>query len=470
MPSLSTLPVVVAALFGPPLLACGDDIADDGDSTGAATGGSLDPLSMPSEPTLTPSDFNSARDCEQCHPDHVAEWELSRHAYAMTDPVFRALVEIRQSDLDGVEDQFCTSCHSSICTRGGECIPGFSFESLSPIALEGITCEACHKVQEVVRPYNSGHLIDGTAALGGNIKDPTRNAYHESKYDALFDSSEFCAGCHDVLETNGLNLERPYAEWLESAAPAAGKTCQSCHMPTYEGVAALGAPTRTDLHRHRFLGVELPRIPEILSDPALAATLNAEIDTLLQTAASMALTVPEQVTAGRQLDLVITVRNEIGAHAFPTGSTNLRQVWIEVTATNGEGTVLYETGKLDANGDLGNVWSTIEPHSDPDLLLLSSTLIDAVGQPTLYSWNASEHRTGSISPGHDRTFTLFVPVPEGTTGEIQIEAVVHFRTYPPHLIAKLGLTDTMGDALVVRDVTTASATVQVVASGAMHEE
>ncbi len=422
---------------------------------------SLDPLSMPAEPTLSPSDFNSADDCVTCHPDHVAEWKLSRHAYAMTDPVFRALTERRQADLGGVEDQFCTSCHSSICTRGGECIPGFDFAELSPISLEGITCEACHKVSEIVRPYNSGHRLQGDAPLGGPIENPESNAYHESEHNPLLSSSEFCAGCHDVVETNGLNLERPYAEWLESPAPAAGQSCQSCHMPTYDGVAALGAPARTGLHRHRFVGVELPQVPELDNDPELAATLNAEIDTLLRTAASMELATPAQIVAGNQLDLVITVHNEIGAHAFPTGSTNLRQVWVEVNATDAEGTTLYQTGQLDERGDLGNVWSTVQPHFDPDLLLLSSTLIDQSGQPTLFSWNATEHRSGSISPEHDRTFTLFVPVPADAVGPITIDAVVHFRTYPPHLIAELGLTEQLGDALAVRDVTEASATVEV---------
>lgn len=451
------MPVLAVALGCP-----GGNGGDGGADTGSDP--SLDPLSMPAEPTLSAASFNSAADCEICHPTHVAEWTLSRHAYAMVDPVFRALTERRQADLDGVEDQFCTSCHSSICARGGECDPGFAFDNLSPIVLEGVTCEACHKVTEVVRPYNSGHVIDPDGALGGPIENPESNAFHESTYNPLFDTSEFCAGCHDVVETSGLNIERPYAEWLESPAPSQGKTCQSCHMPSYDGTAALGAPTRTGLHRHRFVGVELPQVPELDADPELKATLDAEIDALLRTAASLEVQVADDVIAGQQLDLVVTVHNEIDAHAFPTGSTNLRQVWIEIVATDAAGEVLYETGTLDANGDLGNVWSTIEPHSDPDLLLLSSTLIDGAGQPTIFSWNATEHRTGSISPGHDRTFTLFVPVPETAEGPVQIDARVRFRPYPPFLIAELGLIETLDpDALRVRDVAEASATVNVVA-------
>jgi len=266
-----------------------------------------------------------------------------------------------------------------------------------------------------------------------------------------------------VLETNGLNLERPYAEWLESPAEPAGKQCQACHMPTYEGTAAVGIDTERTLHRHRFAGVELPLIPELEQNPDLREQLDAEIDALLATAASLELTLEPSVVPGNQLDLVVTVHNEIDAHNFPTGSTNLRQVWLEITATDGDDNVIYQTGHLDERGDLRNVWSTVAPHSDPDLLLLSSTLIDAAGQPTVFSWNATEHRSASIAPLHERTYTLFVPVPEDASGPIAVEAVLHFRAYPPFLIEMLGLTELLGDTLKVRDVASASATVEVTA-------
>ena len=448
---------VIIGLVG--LAGCPGNPDPPGQDTGSDS--QLDPLSMPAEPTLDPADFKSASFCESCHPVHAQEWKLSRHAYAMTDPVFRALTRIRQDDLDGVEDQFCTQCHSSICTRGGECVPGYDFESLSPISLEGITCESCHRVSEVVRPYNSGHALDPNIAFVGPIADPQPTTAHESVAGDLLATAEFCAGCHDVIETSGLNLERPYGEWLESPAAAEGKPCQSCHMPTYDGPAADGAPMRQGLHRHRFVGVELPLVPEIDDDPDLKAELEAEIDELLATAVTVELEVAERVEPGRQLDVVVRVNNEIGAHAFPTGSTNLRQAWVAVTATDANGTVLYQTGHLDENGDLGNFFSRTEPFFDNDLLLLSSTLIDHAGQPTLFPWRAAEHRTGAISPDHDRTFTLFVPVPDDAVGPVEVDATVHFRTYAPFLIDLLGLTDQLGE-LKVHDIanTTASVTLE----------
>lgn len=442
--------------------ACGDDVPPPETSESDTDDGSLDPLSAPAEPIWEPSQFNSAAECAICHPTHVEEWAQSRHAYAMIDPVFRELVARRQQDLDGVEDQFCTQCHSSVCTRGGECVPGFEFEELSSISLEGITCEACHKVQSVQRPYNSGHVIDPDAPLSGPIADPVSNVYHESKHDELFDTSEFCGGCHDVVETSGMNLERPYAEWLESPARQEGKNCQACHMPTYTGEAALGAPERSGVHHHRFVGVELPLVPEVQSNPELVEELDAEIDELLRSSAALTLEAADEIGQGQQLDLFITVENLIDGHAFPTGSTNLRQVWIAITATDANGDVIYETGQLDSEGDLGNVFSTVAPHSDNDLLMLSSTLVDISGTPTVFSWNATEHDFNSIPPRLERTFTLFVPVPDDAPGPIEIEGKIHFRAYPPFLIEELGLSELITPAInKVRDVADASLTVEV---------
>ena len=448
------------------LVACpGPPASEDGESGESETGPPADdpdhdPLSMPREPTLSPEDFRSASECAGCHPTHYAEWQLSRHARSMRDPVFRALVALRQQDLDGAEGQFCTQCHSAICTRGGDCVEGFSFDALPDIALEGVTCEACHKVSALHRTYNSGHELDPLGPIRGPNADPVANNFHASEGSELFEQAEFCGGCHDVVKTSGLNLERPYAEWLESPAGAgAGPTCQGCHMPTYLGTAGPGGPER-ELHRHRFIGVDLPMEGDLADDPETMAMLDAQIEELLAGAASLELEVAPSVSAGAQLDLLVTIENLISGHNFPTGSTFLRQVWLELRVTDADATVIYETGQLDSEGDLRDLWSTVAPFSDPDLIVIDSELLDAQGSPELFSWWASEHVSASIPPLHERTHTLFVPVPEGSVGPLEIEAVLHFRSYPPFLLRLLGLEELIPLA-PVRDVATAQAQVDV---------
>lgn len=418
----------------------------------------IDPLSRPAEPTLSVSAFIPAADCGTCHEQHYEEWQTSMHAYAMVDPVFQKLVLQRQLDRDGQEDTFCVQCHSSIGTRSGEIKPGFSFDSLSPIVMEGVTCQACHLISHLERPYNSGHFIDQFGPIRGPIEDPTETAFHASSYSPVFEESIFCAGCHDVVEMNGLNLERPYEEWLESPGAAEGKTCQSCHMPEYTGQADVSAPERV-LHRHRFVGAEVPLLDGFVTEEQ-KVEIRQDVANLLRDAVSLTVQAPEEVGAGEQIDLVLLLQNQIDSHSFPTGSTFIRQSWIEVTAKDMTGRQLYATGTLDANGDLKNHFSSLEPYADPDLISLSSSLFREDGEPEMFPWRATEHHTNAIPPLYDRTYSLFIPTTEALEWPVTIEVRVLFRSLPPYLLRELGEESYVAD-LDIFEVATASALVEL---------
>jgi hypothetical protein len=381
------------------------------------------------------------------------------HAYAMIDPVYRRLVEERQRDIDGLQDPFCTQCHSAIATRGGEIEPGFDFDELSEIALEGVTCESCHRVQAIERDHNAGHVLDPEGPMRGPLRDPMETSAHESEYAEHFDDSRFCGGCHDVVEVSGMNLERPYQEWRQSPSAEKGDNCQSCHMPSYDGRAAVGAPERTGLHAHTFVGVDVPLSEGFVSEAVLDG-LREQARALLEGSVELALQAEASVVAGAQLDLLVSVHNRIEGHSFPTGSTSLRQAWLEVVATDAEGTVLYRTGDLDDEGDLRDFFSELDPYGDQDLITFHSRLVDPLGRPEVFPWRAVEHFTNAIPPGYERTYTLFVPTAGAATGPITIEARVRFRTYPPFLLRRLGL-DSLIERVETYEVATASTVVEL---------
>lgn len=438
------------------LLACPDDPTPVLPSPDAGVSGPLhDPLSMPEQPTLDPSSFRSAEACRPCHPTHYEQWRSSSHAYAMVDPVYRALVAIRQEDFFGQHDQFCTQCHSSVGTRGGECVTGFTFDALSPVVLEGVTCEACHKVERVDRLNNSGHVLDPEGPMRGTIQDPMQNGFHGSVYSELHGTAELCAGCHDVIEYDGLQLERPYQELRES--PAVGKNCQRCHMASSRGPAAVGGPER-EVHDHRFVGVGHPLSEGFLSGAEIE-TRKERTRALLESAASVAVEA-SPVEGGQQIDLVVTVENLIDAHNFPTGSTFNRQAWLHVTARDARGDLLYETGFLDDNDDLGDYFSEIAPYGDPDLITFQSGFVDDRGVPTIFSWRASEHFSTTISPLHARTHTLFVPTSTTTVGPVHVEATLKFRIFRPHVLRALQL-EALAEGLEIFEVATAATDVEI---------
>ncbi len=429
------------------------------DSGSASSGNVHDPLSRPEQPTLDVWDFEGADSCRGCHPDHFAQWSQSMHAYAVHDPVFRALVAVRQADFDGEQDQFCMQCHTAIGTRGGEIVDGFAFADLSPVVRQGVTCEACHRVADVARTYNSGHVIEPDGPIRGPLEDPVETRAHESEFSALFDEPEFCAGCHDVIELTGLNLERPYEEYLESPGFDEGATCQDCHMPSWSGQAATRGAERDGLHDHRFLGVDVPLDPGFRDDPDERAAMLADVRALVATAAAMRIQVRDSVRRGERIDVVVTVDNQISSHGLPTGTTFIRQCWIELTATDASGAVLYRTGHLDDAGDLRDHWSTLDPYGDPDLVTLSSRLVNALGEPELFPWRAAEHTSSAIPAGLSRSWTFFVPT-AAADGAVVIAARLRLRTHPPFLLRVLGLEDLV-PYIETFDLATAEATVAV---------
>lgn len=427
-----------------------------GPDAGVTADDPSDPLSMPKEPLFASAAFHPAESCAACHPGHVAEWRSSVHAYAMLDPLFRALVAVRSADFQGARDTFCTQCHSAIAARATETKPGFRFEALSPIALEGVTCEACHKISGVTRLYNAGHTLDPSGPVVATIADPLATNAHASAASPLFADSKLCGSCHNVIEFTGVPLERPYDEWLASPAGAAAQPCQSCHMRSRTGTAAIGGPAR-EIHDHRFVGVDLPLEDGALS-PSAREQLRGAIAELLRDQAELSLSVPATSPRGAQLDVVITVRNKIEAHSFPTGSTFHRQFWLELEAKDASGASIYRTGDLDAAGDLRDHWSGLDPYGDHDLVRFGSRFIDARGAPTLFPWRASEHLSTSIPAGYARTQTLFVDTSSAARGPLSISARLRFRSVPPFLLRALSLGDA-AERLEIFEVATSSVVV-----------
>lgn len=433
-----------AALLSALLLAGCPDPTPPSDTDTPMDPEAHDPLSRPAEPTLDPADFETSTTCAACHPDHVAEWSSSQHADAIRDPVFQALSGVRVSNHDGHQTQFCIQCHSAIGVRGGEFGPGFTFDALSPVVREGVTCVACHRISKLVRENNAGHVLDPTGPLRGPLADPTPTDAHGSEASPIFAQSELCGSCHDVIEVSGLPLERAYAEWLESPAGADGRTCQDCHMPVRAGKAAVQGPDRPVIHSHRFIGVDVP-LQDDFVDEATRGVLIAATTALLQSSADLSLAARPGAEPGGELDLDVTVVNQVEGHSLPTGSTFNRQLWIELTVTDGNGDVVYISGDLDAQGDLRNRWSGLDPYGDADLVTIGSGFVDPAGEPTLFPWLAADHSSTAIPAGVQRTYRYFVPVPADAAAPLHATARLRFRPLGPFLLRALGL-----DALVPR--------------------
>lgn len=301
--------------------------------------------------------FRSPEQCRECHPQHVADWEGSMHAYAMTDPVFHALADVVAADFQGQVGQLCTQCHTVPGFLGNETVvtraPDGQYEQrtegLSPVAQAGVSCDVCHQITQVLEPMNASIQLTPDGTIRGPFADAMPNTFHESIESPLHRTGQLCVGCHDfVLPIVGrpVPLEQTAHEWeTEYLAGGGDQQCQDCHMTPREGQAAVGGPTRT-IHAHTFHAVDtaLVDFPDRTRQRAL-------VEDILSHAIELRVAI-ETDTSGAPTGASVSLHNLAG-HAIPSGVSVERRVWVEATLVDpASGAVAWTTGQLDANGDL----------------------------------------------------------------------------------------------------------------------
>ncbi len=395
-------------------------------------------------PKFKVTDFNAPEQCASCHPDHYNEWRSSMHAYAFVDPVFFAMHERGQKETAGKLDQFCTKCHSPIASLTGETPPFFNRNSLSPISQHGVQCDVCHTITKINKTMNADFELTPGNTKYGSIANPVPNNFHQSSFNAVFDRSEFCGACHEVMNDRGAKLEETFTEWVRATFAGMSVDCQDCHMPTYAGQAATGGPQRDKVHRHYFAGVDVP-----LVDFPDAALQREMAEKLLQSSADLIVASPDAARAGDSLKIAVTVENNYVGHSLPSGVTAERQMWIAVVARDQSGQILYQSGQLDANGDLMDHHSALNPKADAALTVFRQLMYDAAGKEVLFFWQAKTVENNLIPTFGSKTASYKFVLPQNLSGEINLEVTLRFRTLPPYFLRELGLGDLVAKVPIV---------------------
>ncbi|MHB9115395.1 MAG: multiheme c-type cytochrome [Thermoleophilia bacterium] len=360
--------------------------------------------------------------CGYCHDALYEQFSGTMHSLAAVDPIYLYEVGLADEQTDGLVGAFCLRCHSPIGHMLGETSPpggATDGSALSDIAKTGVTCDFCHTVSRKGEgwPGNASFESDPGLTKRGPYDDSVSPA-HDTAYSELHTSSDFCGSCHDVNHPlNGLALEATYTEWKESGWADLGVQCQDCHMtagagPTEPapGVAAVFGPERDRVYEMTFAG-------------ANAVFGNREAaEEQLQGAAELELTlegVGEQgVKPGEPVTAIVRVKNVGAGHYLPTGLTDTRRMWLEVSAVAGPGEpvevgrVDYHTVFADAEGNHDHVpvWFAESVHSDNRIPPLAT--VDEVVE---FVW------------------------PENVTGDAQVVAELKYMSFTQELADKAGL-------------------------------
>ena len=328
------------------------------------------------------SAFDSAGQCQYCHLEIFEQWKGSMHALSYKNPAFLSVYEQTSRASDGASDQFCASCHTPVGWLANE-IPPVDGSGLSPIAKEGVTCDLCHTITDVVAQKNAAFRVQPGKTKFGPLDDSLNTPLHESEFNQIYTQSEYCGACHNIVHPkNGLQLAATYSEWKESSFNSKKILCQDCHMTPgpgvtkpNPGVAATGAPKKREHTWTHYMsgGNVFARRQEGLDKHAGLA------EEQLKAAASLFLGLPEKVGPFQPAKINVRIRNDGAGHYLPTGLTTFKDMWLEVVVTDGEGRTIYQNGVLDSQGKI-----------PANSVVFKTTFADAAGQATTNLWEAAK--------------------------------------------------------------------------------
>lgn len=238
--------------------------------------------------------------CRACHSSQFESWTKSLHSGSMSPGL---LMQI-EANIAPAFVNSCKFCHapaieqSEVIERGesngqSETVEADSAFISNPdyderLASSGVSCAICHLRKGVV------YGPPGSVNLSG---EPP----HESIESSFFESSEFCAACHQMdrgYELRGKVLTNTYREWKESSYAKDNITCQKCHMPD---------------RRHEFRGIHDPEMVRSGLDIKLI-----------------------RVPANSGVKAALTIKNARVGHRFPTYVTPIVVIKAFMKDANGE--------------------------------------------------------------------------------------------------------------------------------------
>lgn len=204
-------------------------------------------------------------------------------------------------------------------------------------------------------------------------------------------------------------------------------------MPTYEGTITKHGRTTT-LHSHYFVGVYQALLPGFPGRPELARRARE----LLTDCAELEIRY-NGIDDDDNAVVVVSVRNINNGHNLPAGSTADTQVWVHLQVFNQNDELVYESGMLDANGDLmdGVIGHSLDPDGDPELMLFGQFIYGADGAHVTFPWQAHAFTDNLIAPGQRKWRDFPIPSERLNGDTFRVVAHLKYRTFPPFLLRTL---------------------------------
>ena len=337
-------------------------------------------------------DWTNSVKCKSCHEEIFNQWADSNHRHLVgTNPYYMVMENLAAEDKGEGFRQWCMGCHnpSAVTTKqertthdmNGNHMPDVLFESGAKTLIDefkthgnsrleqGVSCIACHRITKTESKGNSSYSLDLTnrkkyafedsnSATGEWLSEKFINSnpisHKESYSNKIYKESNYCASCHDeFLPDSKKEIVSTFKEWEKSpfnnpTNPDKHKDCIDCHMTNLKdnkfsplkGYSTEGGKLKDDVKVHYFSGAN-----HFLSGLKNKKNEDQTIQ-LLRTSAELDANIQDG-------ELKVEVKNIGAGHHLPTGVSDFRELWLDITLKDKNNKLVFESGKVKEDNNLG---------------------------------------------------------------------------------------------------------------------
>lgn len=412
--------------------------------------------------------------CLQCHADIYDSAIHSAHKLSsFNNPAYR--MSVRETRKVAAEragtvkaSRWCAGCHDPVPFFSGKFDDPNYDDVGDATAHAGVSCAVCHAIQSIDSNVgNADYTIDEPKhypfAYSENpmlkqlnsLMVKAKPAFHKHEMLKPFHkSAEFCGTCHKVSLPGEvtdykefLRGQNHYDSYLLSGVsghgarsfyypPAAESNCNGCHMPAMAsddfGAKYMQSLGRLGVHTHSFPSANSALAYWMGDDAGIEAHRNYLQGTLrvdlfgLRKGGSIdgELIAPlgdsAKVEPGETYLIEAVLRTMKLGHHFTQGTTDSNQIWIEVTAKQGE-QVIGKSGQRDDR-------EAVDPWSH----FVNTFMLDENGE-RIDRRNAQNIFTPlyshQIPPGAGQTVHYRLQIPEESKEPIVVNARLLYRKF-----------------------------------------
>ena len=396
--------------------------------------------------------YESSVQCRGCHAEQYQQYEGSMHANAFSNPLFNAqyfkdIVPRAQRDPALIsEARSCIACHAPAVFMN---YSGLVSTPLQASRFEaGVTCDFCHTLAGYAE--NGDYLQNPSGKKQGPFQT-SGPATHHSEYSGFVQLGEFCGKCHNATNHTGLEVKSTYDEWRESGYGRRGIACQECHMNRNGFLRAGNAEFDRGQAAYMNIG-NISRKQKEYEKLYSHSFSGAHSVSQLQDALLLDFKVGTRSADARgRFPFALTVNNERSGHKMPSGSSDLRFMWLVVTATAAGGTNIPVLIHRSPAGNAADYSVAGASPDDAAVLgddvpagsrLYRTVLVNAAGRQSLFQYDAvSNAFDNRLAAAEIRKEGYYLALPAGFSGKVTLDASLYYRGAPSSFTKRMQIPD-----------------------------